>query len=401
MEAVSRRSGGSTNRTGRASRAGRWLAAASTALVAIVTALTPGATSSAAPREATAAGVGGWELFPTPELQGQVDLVAVTAFGPHDAWAVGNVYDGITRESLILHWDGEAWARVPSPNRTDHTFLTGVAGSSPTDVWAVGYERTEALVYRTLTMHWDGSTWEIVDSPSPGSEGTLLNDVAAASPTDVWAVGTSIVEWPLLGETFVLHWDGETWTRVPSPNPSTIGVGSNLHSVDVSRHGDVWAAGSIDLGDLVQGTMVIRWDGSEWTEVPVPNDNPAGSLAGNISASPGHVWAVGWQGDPFEPLAWQRRGNGWVERPLPVDGGSLARATYHRGHMWVVGDRGTGALAARWDGRDWTLTPTVDPGTVANTLIDVAPIPHTGCLWAVGQYSSGDIGRGLIERFCP
>jgi hypothetical protein len=280
-----------------------------------------------------------------------------------------------------------------------------VEGSSPSDVWAVGYDRSDENRHRTLVLHWDGRQWEIVPSPDPGGEGSQLMDVAAVSPTEAWAVGSSTVEWPLLGETLALRWDGESWARVPSPNPSQSGVGSNLHSVDVGPDGRAWAGGAIDQGDLVMGTMVMRWDDGAWSLVPTPND-PAGSLAGAVSAAdPGNVWAVGWrQGDHQETLALRRHRGRWtataVATPPGVDA-ALSDVTVAGGDAWVVGSQGTSTLAARWHGRSWTVVPSVDPGTVASAFAAVTAVPRTGCLWAVGQYTDGDRGRALIERYCP
>jgi len=39
-------------------------------------------------------------------------LTGAAAVSPTDAWAVGSYG---TFKTLILHWDGTAWAKVPSP----------------------------------------------------------------------------------------------------------------------------------------------------------------------------------------------------------------------------------------------------------------------------------------------
>jgi hypothetical protein len=348
-----------------------------------------------------------WDLVPAPPLDGQVSLNGVTALGPRDAWAVGTISDGVTVRTLTLHWDGTEWTRVPSPNRTDESWLFDVDAAGPDDVWAVGYDVDDAggaNRHRTLVLHWDGAEWTTVPSPDTGAEGSQLTAVAAASPTEVWAVGSSTVAFPLLGETLALRWDGTGWARVPSPNPSTTGVGSNLHSVDVAPDGTAWAAGAIDQGDLVMGTMTMRFVGGEWRLVDTPSD-PAGSLAGSVAAAGrDRAWAVGWrQGESgTEALALQRRGGGWTDTPVPAPGGEAALAAVEvvRGRPWAVGSQGTGTLAVRWDGRRWVPVPAVDPGTVASSFVDMAAVPRSGCLWAVGQHTDGVQGRALIERHC-
>ncbi|HEY4388878.1 MAG TPA: hypothetical protein VGN34_30885, partial [Ktedonobacteraceae bacterium] len=46
---------------------------------------------------------------------------------------------------------------------------------------------------KTLIEHWNGSTWSVVPSPSPGSSPAssfnFLNGIEALSPHNIWAVG--------------------------------------------------------------------------------------------------------------------------------------------------------------------------------------------------------------------
>src|SRR4051812_1248074 len=76
------------------------------------------------------------------------------------------------------------WSVVPSPNvGTAANSLNGVAAVSPNDVWAVGTS-TNA----TLTEHYNGSQWNVVSSPSSGTNPTLTA-VTVVSSKNVWAVG--------------------------------------------------------------------------------------------------------------------------------------------------------------------------------------------------------------------
>jgi hypothetical protein len=42
----------------------------------------------------------------------------------------------------------------------------GIAASGPNDIWAVGYEETSSYVPQTLIEHWDGHSWSVVPSPN-------------------------------------------------------------------------------------------------------------------------------------------------------------------------------------------------------------------------------------------
>jgi hypothetical protein len=149
-------------------------------------------------------------------------LNGVSAVSAEDARAVGQVDLATTTEAQIVHWDGTRWSRVSNPNvSSDFYSLSGVSAVSPTDAWAVG---DSEYGDETLIVHWDGTRWSRVTSPNRGSVSNGLSGVSAVSPTDAWAVGGA-GSFPGPGPyvrttTLILHWDGNTWSQVVSPNPS-------------------------------------------------------------------------------------------------------------------------------------------------------------------------------------
>jgi hypothetical protein len=78
-----------------------------------------------------------------------------------------------------------SWAQQTSvdPGTGDNN-LTGVAAISASNVWAVGYYFVGVNTV-TLIEHWDGTSWSVVPSPNVGT-GDLLNGVYAFSATDIW-----------------------------------------------------------------------------------------------------------------------------------------------------------------------------------------------------------------------
>ena len=50
-------------------------------------------------------------------------------------WCFGLRYSGVGDASMIVHWNGTAWATFP--NKTDD-LLRSVWGAASDDVWAVG-----------------------------------------------------------------------------------------------------------------------------------------------------------------------------------------------------------------------------------------------------------------------
>ena len=191
-----------------------------------------------------------------------------------DVWAVGYAGQGSTSaggvnyKTLVEHWNGASWEVIPSPNPagTKSNALVGLAAISPTDVWAVGY----TLVGSTrqgLTEHWNGSVWTVVASPDPGTLSNGLLDVEASSSADAIAVGYRSDGYGY--ETLAERWDGSAWTVVPSPSPGS--VDNVLTGLAVNSATDAWAVGYVSGGGPYQ-TLIEHWDGTNWSVVASPND---------------------------------------------------------------------------------------------------------------------------------
>ncbi len=65
--------------------------------------------------------------------------------------------------------------------------LQGVTVVRRHDAWAVGYNDA-GPVYTSLILHWNGQRWNAVPSPNPTGQ-TNLWAVSASSRTNAWAVG--------------------------------------------------------------------------------------------------------------------------------------------------------------------------------------------------------------------
>jgi hypothetical protein len=334
---------------------------------------------------------GTWDLAPTPNPSTEINrFTGVAAVSASDVWAVG-FYDANPDplvefdQSLIAHWNGSTWSVVPSPNvGASGTVLRGVVAVTSNDVWAVGYSNTYGTP-QTLTLHWDGSTWRVIPSPVVQG-GSAFEAVAAASSTDIWAVGYragGLPEFPTTTGTMVAHWNGSTWTEVPSPN---IGHRHNeLDAVAAISSNDVWAVGtSRNIGDDFQ-TLTQHWDGSSWTIVPSPNpsegENQLSAVAG-VAAN--DVWATGsgWDGITGIPLFFHWTGSAWSQVSSPGGGGG-GLITLASNDAWAVAGN-----VAHWDGASWSLVPNATvSGAVWLSLKGVTAI--SGCeAWAVGSQGS-------------
>src|SRR5439155_1775207 len=119
----------------------------------------------------------------------------------------------------------------------------------------------------------------------------LFSSVTPLSSSDVWAVGSAG------SQTLTEHWDGASWSRVPSPNPLPSSKGNNfLTGVTALSYNDVWAVGAtldFTLGGLEQ-TVTMKWNGVSWTVFDSRNQGrKSTALLGASSAVGGVVCAAG------------------------------------------------------------------------------------------------------------
>jgi hypothetical protein len=166
--------------------------------------------------------------------------------------------------------------------------------------------------------------------------------------------------------TLIEHWDGTAWQIVDSPNVANA-TADGLNSVTrVPGTRTLWAVGSDDLG--MGGPFMEYWDGSTWSIVPnsIPRPQGGSGLSSIIAISANNVWAVG-----------------------DISGGTIPPTI--------------NTLTAHWDGTSWNVVPSPNGGTGENTFASVAQVPHTGKLWAVGNYllPGGATSQALIASYSP
>ena len=86
--------------------------------------------------------------------------------------------------------------------------------------------------------------------------------MSAVSATGVWEVGNAN-----FGQTLILRWNGRTWTQVPSPspNPDSSGV-DNLAGVSALSLRHALAVGySDDAFTGVNLSLIAGWNGRRWS----------------------------------------------------------------------------------------------------------------------------------------
>ncbi|MDQ3929970.1 MAG: S-layer homology domain-containing protein, partial [Chloroflexota bacterium] len=289
-----------------------------------------------------------------------------------------------------------SWVVVTSPNAVSNgqqygyavNQLMGVSVVSADDVWAVGYyndptafkanspskhtvrssphEKVQTPegsqgTLRTLVEHWDGTSWTIVPSPNNGSDDNSLASVVAIAADDVWAAGYYINDFGI-SQTLVQHWDGETWSLVDSPNAGPL-LDNRLTAIDASGPNDVRAVGYYYNDMAVAQTLTMHWNGTAWSIVSSPNVGERDNFLYSVTIiAPNDAWAVG---------AYAIMG----------------------GYQLVFK-----SLALHWNGAVWSVEDTPSVGSFTNIFYGVDAAASND-VWAVGMFGGSTGSHSLVEHW--
>jgi hypothetical protein len=314
-----------------------------------------------------------------------------------------------TAHAAPAHPAQAAASTTPNPGKLDE--LDGVAAVTPSDAWVVGTycvahcSFTQPQVDRSMILHWNGAAWARVASPNPGTF-DQLSGVTAVSATDVWAAGTYFT--PAGTKPLVLHWNGSAWQQVTVTAP--VSDVFSVNAVSASRANDVWLAG--DAG--VNRNLVLHWDGRNWSRMNLPSPGMFDILSGISARSPTDAWAVGFycasgcRGGPAldRGFAWHWNGVKWrlVSVRMKNAGFNSVNAL-SRSDVWVTGDRPVGhnlssPMIAHWNGKFWSMAQ--DKSGTANRLA----FSSAANGWAVGfgpvfAHWNGRIWRAVVANGIP
>jgi len=244
--------------------------------------------------------------------------------------------------------------------------------------------------------------------PRPGGATfMMLNDVAATSSSDVWAVGTASGN---ASQAVSAHWNGTDWNLVPTPEISEFEY--NLEAIDTLSTQDVWTVGhgrpAGSGWDIPTTAIVGRYDGAAWSVVPTPP--PAAGISQMLTdvdmVSTADGWIVGWTAgsalagpESWQPSAMRWQNGQWVRTAVPSlpGGNAMLNAVHARSatDVWAVGSHGNAALVMHWDGVQWSQVgvPHGVPAEAGNVLWAVTAVSATE-VWAVGTTCVWDDAGG-------
>ena len=160
--------------------------------------------------------------------------------------------------------------------------LQAVTCISASDCTAVGYTFAGTNI-DSLVEHFNGTKWTVVASPSPKTPSSELNAVTCTSATNC----TAVSPWG-----FALHFDGATWSTLPSPAITFL-------SVSCASATDCTGVGSASPGATPSPTLIEHFDGSAWTSFLAPSPNAVDVLQAVDCRSATFCVAVGVSGTAF------------------------------------------------------------------------------------------------------
>lgn len=196
-------------------------------------------------------------------------------------------------------------------------------------IFALGTNPTKTSAADTCQL-----TWQVIPSPNVGTGNNQLSGVAALAADDVWAVGYTFENGT--SHSLMVHWDGLNWSVVPIPD-----VGAIYSGIEVIAPNDMW----------VGGDNPLHWNGTEWQVVSSPR--PITHLS---ARNTNDIWATTLDA---RILHWD--GEIWNDVPFPpqADNANLTDIqVLGEKDVWVIGhwygQPRTYPILYRWTGANWS-----------------------------------------------
>lgn len=247
---------------------------------------------------------GRWEQMSLP-----TDLPAQTAEGQlamsrGEGWVSYYMgYDSRRHEIWkLFHYADGAWSQIPLPSGLS-ALSSDFGGSSVGDIVSLGPDDAWLLAYNpvsgiSIPAHYHDGKWTTWPLPEGWDNGQIM----MTSPTDGWAMGSSVTpvhptNMPSKTAPIMLRFNGSAWTSVPLP------ANSSLTDGYLSNPGDGWVFTVKQLPRRSNGhiqpvtvTTMYHCLNGAWQQVNWPFANDAPLVVGHIErVANGEYWAIGQQ----------------------------------------------------------------------------------------------------------
>ncbi|TYB61110.1 hypothetical protein FXF51_30215 [Nonomuraea sp. PA05] len=335
-----------------------------------------------------------WQQSTSVRLQADGSLSDVLAISPGDVWAVGQqeIWDVWKNRGTIRHWNGSRWSEIGIRDNTAAGNLRGLAAASPSDVWAVG-DGHDGVPY---LAHGDTAGFDRVRPLCPaGSDrvrppclraGDWLGGIDAKSGKVV-AVGSREKN------ALIVTGQGNDWTVQ-----------------EIEDKGALYAvSGGFAVGDTGTEPLIAHYSGGTWKSMPLPSI-PGGYLRDVQVDSSKRALAVGgvYRGPgEITPLALVWNGKRWRELRLPHSEARLYGVTGDgKGRYWMTGydpSRAAEPFMLRCEkGKCEVIRGGTQQGRSSVRLQAVAYLAGKSTVWAVGHaVDTKDRYTDVVESFAP
>ncbi|MBM3908128.1 MAG: hypothetical protein FJ363_08645 [Gemmatimonadetes bacterium] len=226
---------------------------------------------------------------------------------------------------FLARWDGSKWTvDKPPAGVASVRLLQGVWSDGPSNVWAVGTSGT--------ILRYNGTAWSVVsDANKPVVS-------ASESYNGVWGAGSDV--W-IAGDAGI--------TRCKS------GAGCVLEYQAAGMYG-IWGSSASNIFAVGSGGKIVRFNGTSWSPMSSPTSRLLVRLSGSSASN---VWAVG------DSVVIRYDGTQWSDVNLGGDPGFMRSRSPSTGApllfqigIWARGPKevylgSDYGMIARWDGQEW------------------------------------------------
>jgi hypothetical protein len=247
--------------------------------------------------------------------------------------------------------------------------LTGVYAASPTDVWAVGTVTGDPF------EHWNGTSWTGQGLPAGiatfGNSQVKVNFITGTSADNIIAVGNGVIDTGTsdVGESVAFDFNGTSWSNMTIPAKVALGP------ITAFTPTNVWSVN--DNGDAE------HFNGKTWkkTKLPIPSKQVNLDMTSISGSSPSDIWAAGFvqtdpglHGDNEAPVLVHFNGTSWTSVTVPIanpTGGLSDVVAITPSDAYLVSQVGI----LHWNGSIWTmLDATTQTGAaVAGIIAALSP----------------------------
>ena len=241
----------------------------------------------------------------------ETEPLDVSAADPTHIWACGG--DG---KGVVFASDGKTWNKQ---FETGDKSMGVIAAADPSQVWAAATNQADT---GTNIYFFNGASWSLQYSAD-----IHVQDMSAVDARHAWAVAED-----RQGKSAVYFFDGSAWSRSFVP-----AEGEALFGIAAADPSDAWAVGSAPAsggGSAHVGGSIFHFDGSTWKK----QYETAEELHKVTAPDASHAWATGGIGTTgpiyyFGGSYWSRQFSG--KEPL------FDISAPDSGHAWAVGGLGS------------------------------------------------------------